>query len=212
MPLIEQPDCYVWNSYYVGPDETAGWTGECSDGLAHGEGTLTWRYGDSWVEPELRHSRDDRHQGSWFDPRAASPGLEVISHGSYVSGQREGSWVENRTGSGGETVSEGRYVNGQRHGLWVKRGTYGNGYGRVHDEGPYVNGQREGYWVEHFSTPTRVRIYEGPYVNGQRHGLWVFRHNYLGDESVQEARYVNGERETAWLPPDPFGLHGDGCP
>ena len=43
MALTNQPECYVWKSYFmvdVTP-ETLTWTGACSYGLAEGEGTLT---------------------------------------------------------------------------------------------------------------------------------------------------------------------------
>ena len=38
-----KPNCKVWNPQPQN-EETAFWSGECSDGKAHGKGGLTWRY------------------------------------------------------------------------------------------------------------------------------------------------------------------------
>ena len=43
--LANRPRCYVWNGYnFPNAIVTVIWTGECSGGLAHGEGTLTLKY------------------------------------------------------------------------------------------------------------------------------------------------------------------------
>ena len=136
--LANQPECYVWDDYHR-TDETMTWTEECSDGLAHGYGTLisvrgngkkpTKKSGNYAATGRLQYGKK---QGRWYEDWA--DGREY--RGPYVDGKRHGEWFLD-VGEG--WTWRGPYVDGKRHGRWgLSRG----GNATTVREEFYVNGER----------------------------------------------------------------------
>ena len=146
METVNQPGCYVWNPYPE-REETVTWTGDCSNGLASGVGTLEWRYRDA-------------------DGQAASSG----STGPLQNGKRADGHVTIRAADG--DVYEGTLLEGKRNGHWIQRFKDGEAEVLSVEEGPYVSDKRNGYWVLRSADGT---VSEGAFVDGKRHGRWVER-------------------------------------
>ena len=110
--LESHPGCYAWDNHYFA-DRTWTWTGECTDGLASGSGTLksVWGAVENEYTGLLRAGKRNDH---WV-LRSMDGGVQ---EGPYVDGKQHGRWVE-RDSDGG--VAEGPYVAGKRHGQWVGR-------------------------------------------------------------------------------------------
>ena len=155
MELSTQTGCYVWNPGIMAPDASVTWTDVCSNGLARGEGKLTWTRGSGGeVSTGTGLLQDGKQHGRWDLHLLGG----FVSEGAYVDGKEHGRWVM-RSGSG--TVSEGPYVNGKRHGHWVMRFESG-----MVSEGPFVDGKEHGRWVTRL--PGRLGlVFETMYVNGQ---------------------------------------------
>ena len=198
MALANQADCYVWNGW-LQKDESVTWSGACSRGFAHGEGSLRWVHGeDKKVLTGTGLLQAGKRHGPWVERWADGR----VSEGPYVAGKRHGPWVE-RLANG--DVWEGPYVAGKRHGPWVWRWPEGDVWegplvdGKMHghwvlrlsnggvEEGPYVDGKKHGHWVTRWPEGD---VSEGPYVAGKRHGHWVIR---WPDGRVSETRWLNGE-------------------
>ena len=183
--LKNQPECYVWNSD-LEKDETVTWSGECSDSLAHGGGTLIWNYTKDWGGTDTQvqqegtgYLRNGKHHGDWVyrDDRG------WVSEGPYVNGMQHGHWIRRYSERYAYSVEEGPYVDGKRHGNWVVRAQDGRKGG-----GSYVDGKMHGQWVD----PYPSGQWEGSYVDGKRHGHWVWRRL---DGTTETETYVNGHRQ-----------------
>ncbi len=85
LSLSNKANCIVFNPRPK-PEEQVTWTGECKNGKAHGEGTLTWRYVKN---------------GEW---------KEDIYSGSMMNGKHEGFSV---THFGNGDIFEGEYHEGR---------------------------------------------------------------------------------------------------
>ena len=131
--LANQPRCYVWDDYHQ-TDQTMTWTGECSDGLAHGEGTLTWVIGNG-KDVGTGRLQDGKRHGDWVERFADG----TVQEGPYVDGKMHGRWV--LRGADG-SIGEGPVVDGKMHGQWVIRWADGDV-----QEGPYVDDKKHGRWV-----------------------------------------------------------------
>ena len=134
MEVESQPECYVWN-LSLQTDESATWSGACSEGWAQGTGTLTW----TWVRDSEQQTsestgrlQDGRQQGDWVERFANGN----VSEGPYVEGQLHGDWVLRYANGNVET---GSYVEGERHGDWVLRYADGNVENRIYSYGVQVN-------------------------------------------------------------------------
>ncbi len=209
-PLADPPGCYVWIRGSR-PDQVE-WTGECSDAVAHGKGTLTfrreWTLGiDTWtMTGELR---DGKYEGHWVKRLTMQIEGNGFKEGPYVNGERNGHWVERWISNGNSWLEEGPYVNGERNGHWVERLTRSSGSVDI-DEGPYVNGLRHGYWDARSDEGVG---YVGPLVHGsfsaegtyyyddggRYQGQWdvLTRHGrgalYLANGDRYEGEWVNGK-------------------
>ena len=173
MELESHPRCYVWTSRLI-PAATVTWSAGCTDGLAQGTGTLTWK----WANGEYEVSgilRAGKQHGHWVLRDANG----TVAEGPYEDGEKTGRWIE-RFANG--NLGEGPYVNGMAHGRWVFR----LANGRV-QELPYVDGKKHGRWIERY---LNGQVNEGPWVDGKRHGRWVFR---SPDGSTETLTFVNGE-------------------
>ena len=155
MELESHPRCYVWTSRLI-PAATVTWSAGCTDGLAQGTGTLTWK----WANGEYEVSgilRAGKQHGHWVLRDANG----TVAEGPYEDGEKTGRWIE-RFANG--NLGEGPYVNGMAHGRWVFR----LANGRV-QELPYVDGKKHGRWIERY---LNGQVNEGPWVDGKRHGRW----------------------------------------
>ena len=176
--LASQAGCYVWNGHAL-PDASVTWSGACTDGLAHGDGSLTWVWGEDKkvVTMTGRLQAGQQHGGPWVERLWDGD----VYEGPYVEGQRHGHWVLRKANG---DVHEGPFVEGKKHGPWVERLWNGDVY-----EGPFVEGKQHGLWVIRFADGN---VWEGPFVEGKRHGPWVWR---WPDGRVEEESYVHGERQ-----------------
>ena len=200
MALTNQPECYVWKSYFMvnATTETLTWTGACSDGLAEGEGTLTYNYplfsDTTIIFEETGHLQNGRKHGEWVERgqrteegnNQPDPSGWRVSEGSYVLGIKHGQWVERSWRH--DWVSKGSYVNGKKHGQWVSR-TPWRGSEQV-KKITYANGVYHGPRIMRWSDGSTE---EGSFVNGKMHGRWVNRNP--DGTVVRESIYVNGERQ-----------------
>ena len=202
MELENQPGCYIWNNS-LGINESATWSGGCTNGLADGTGEIVWVSGSDRKNGSSNSGQLQRgkYHGQWVLRYANGD----VHEGYYVDGKRHGRWVlrsrytrtVNTKEYGQEeerrefilvVVEKGSYVDGKRHGWWVLR--------RQDDyveEGPYVDHKQHGRWVERHPDGS---VHEGPYVNGERHGRWVFQHH---GGSVFEGPYVNSLQQGQWV-------------
>ena len=200
LELSSQPSCHVWKSYPQ-EGENVSWSGECQDGLAQGEGTLTEEAGGVKTET-TGYLVDGKRQGRWT-VRLANGG---VLEGPFVDGKRHGRWTarspdgflevpyvdgkqrgQSTIRSANGDVHEGPYVDGKWQGRWTMRYANGNVY-----EGPYVDNKRQGRWTERTANGD---VSEGPYVDDKRHGRWTVRF-VKGD--VEEGPYVDGKRQGRW--------------
>ena len=191
MALTNHPECYVWNPD-LGKDETWIWTGACSDGLAEGEGTLTYNYpffsDTTIIFEETGHLQNGKKHGQWIKREQQTeegssqpdPSEWRVSEGSYVLGIKHGQWIERDWR--GDWMHEGSYVNGKKHGQWVTEGPWVV-------KNTYANGV---YHRPHFTRWSDGSTQEGSFVNGKMHGRWISRDS---DGTVRESTYVNGERQ-----------------
>ena len=213
--IQSQPGCYVWNKHYHS-DRTADWTGECSNGTAHGKGSFSLSEGSdhyACTASAAVFEYGEQH-GHWVSRYANG----TVTEGPYVAGEQHGYWVI-RYATG--TVTEGPYAAGKRHGHWVTR--WGGSLAGKVDEGPYVDGKRHGHWVFIWDGGVSEGLYvdgkrhghwvestggedetvsEGPYVDGKKHGHWVRRWHY---GEVDEGPYVDGEKHGRWVTRDENG-------
>ncbi len=83
--LANHPQCYIWDDYYY-EDQTVTWSGKRYGRLAHGDGTLTWTWGDDKLSHTGRLERGKK-QGRWVERGNAT------HEGPYVDGKPHGHWV-----------------------------------------------------------------------------------------------------------------------
>lgn len=94
MELADRPECYLWNGAPQ-DDETVTWSGECSNGLAHGVGRTTWYENhevSQMVETRLQDGRND----GWTVVRNFGGDAEE-REGCYVDGRSRGRWTRRLT-------------------------------------------------------------------------------------------------------------------
>ena len=141
LEISNQPGCHIWNKH-LAAGEGATWTGECSQGLAQGNGKLKTVW-DGTNEIQTEESagsfQDGIQQGQWVEHWVGW----YHEEGAYLDGERNGTWVLiDGSGSG----SKGPYRNGVKHGKWIEHRCYG-GELMSTEEGSYKNGERHGRWV-----------------------------------------------------------------
>ncbi len=173
--LAGRPGCYVFTFNFL-PGGSMTWAGECTDGLAHGMGTLTFTRNSSKTEYSGL-IQDGKRQGHFVRRR----GNGDVGEGPFVDGKPHGHWVIRQADG---DVWEGPRVSGKRQGRWVIRYADGDVW-----EGSYVDDKLHGHWV---NRQVDGDIYEGPYVDDKQHGRWILR---KANGSVREFTYVNGERQ-----------------
>ncbi len=105
--LDDQKRCFVWTR--GSGDETLTWTGKCKQGIAQGQGTLTYTWPEEHVagEGKLVNGKQD---GYWV--WRVSNGIK--EEGKYTHGQRIGRWRFTwPDGSTGEGAMLGDDLNGE---------------------------------------------------------------------------------------------------
>ena len=133
MEISNLAGCYLWNPFPQ-ENETVNWSGECSEGFAHGRGETTWYENGNVSGTDVGRRQGGRPEGLWV---LTYPGSR--SQGPYVNGERHGTWIIRwEDGDVGREV--GPYVNGERHGTWTGYDQSGNRLGTVR----YENGRRVG--------------------------------------------------------------------
>ena len=110
MEITNLPGCYLWNPFPA-DDETVMWSGECSEGFAHGRGETTWYQNDEVSETDVGLRQGGLSEGFWVisDPDGSR------SEGSFVDGLRHGVWTyfdEDGGELGTITWDNGRRVGG----------------------------------------------------------------------------------------------------
>ncbi len=211
MKLTNHVECYVLNPS-LAANQTAVWTGKCSSGLAHGEGTIHWTRTYSNDRKSTRRwsgqMQSGRLNGEWITYYGDG---SVRQRRLYRDGNQHGETIQ--YGKDGYISVRMQYKDGKLHGEAV--GYYGDGsvsrktqykddkkhgpfvaydnYGKVVTEGQFENDYEQGQWVYRLSW----RREEGPFVQGKKHGQWV---HYLTEGGVaRRGRYVNDERHGRWV-------------
>ena len=86
--LAGRPGCHVFMVNFE-PGDSATWTGECADGLAHGMGTLTFAQ-DGHKDAYTGLIQDGKRRG-YFVVHYASG---AVGEGAYVDGKAHGHWIQ----------------------------------------------------------------------------------------------------------------------
>ena len=160
MKLATPDNCHVWHDLAIHTKfdlsrmvhDKFSWTGECLGGLAIGQGDLDiqesassrWirittvlNKGRMWGTTHIRYWHGRNHSGSMEDHMRhgqwtrVSDKLGWLSRGPYVSGVRQGRWLERQPHTTWATVSEGQVKDGKREGFWITRDESGNVVGQT---------------------------------------------------------------------------------
>ena len=131
MKVQNKGDCYVWNWAPATEEKLKYWTGQCTGGLATGEGEALWKYKDDSVKGN-GELVDGKQHGNW-ELRWASGHKE---EGVFSNGEKTGRWV---TQWADGDVAIGPYVNGVEHGKWEIRHADGSIDDVVYDKGEEVS-------------------------------------------------------------------------
>jgi len=202
-PIEENADCAVWNDNPQ-PNETVSWTGLCVDGIAAGDGILTWHFlwDGEWKESTYSGrvvngryhgfgvqltSGGVRYEGDWRENLKHGYGVSVSPSGdSYDGNYRNG--VEHGYGRQvsveREDLYEGEFQNGERHGQGRAESADGGGS----YEGEWYEGRVHGQGVWSYSNGI---IYEGAFVDDERHG---YGKAVNSDGDGYEGEWANGRR------------------
>jgi len=177
------PGCFLWHYLWNPLDEDAvTWTGDCSDGLASGSGTMEVRrrgFGSGVGSASLLTGQlqNGKMQVLWTTLFVDGT---FFGEGLLVDGEAQGHWKEAMFDDG---VGEGPYVDDERNGRWTLRFSDGSVW-----EGPYVGDRKNGQWTERDADGWEDI---GPYVDGKRNGRWTLRH---ADGDVRYECYSNGDK------------------
>ena len=86
MELVDRPGCYLWNPAPQ-DNETVTWSGGCSNGLAQGDGRVTWYENDELSQIVEGRLQDGRRHGTWTEYDESGNELGTIR---YENGRRVG--------------------------------------------------------------------------------------------------------------------------
>ena len=129
MEISGRLGCYVWNPSPQ-PGETVTWTGECSGGVVHGTGVLTWA-SDGGEQVNTGRFQDGKANGHLVVHFANGD----VWEGPVIDYEQNDHWVIRRANG---RVEEGAFVDGERHGDWVFRNPNGDTSVRRFENGQFV--------------------------------------------------------------------------
>ena len=86
MELVDRPGCYLWNPAPQ-DNETVTWSGGCSNGLAQGNGRVSWFQNDELSQIVEGRLQDGRRHGTWTEYDESGNELGTIR---YENGRRVG--------------------------------------------------------------------------------------------------------------------------
>lgn len=214
--VVNRPECHVWVEANL--DQTATWSGECSEGYAQGRGTIGLTYGRLVPPTPDRTAHgllvDGRRQGNWLIRIAPERSWE----GPFVDGMKHGYWIEPRENG---RVSQGLMRRAKRHGDWVHRepdGTVTRGPWFSDHEGPLRVSLRHGIWtswspdgtVDRWSMirgseeGSRIRwepdgtVGRFSFAGGERHGLTIFCYPRPGTTLMRLEIHQNDELKATY--------------
>ena len=98
MRLADRNGCRVWQEEPLAGRASVTWSGECRNGQAHGNGTLTIAWHNLW------------HRGA-----------ESVQEGEMADGKKTGNWVLRHA----FLIERGEYKAGKRTGTWELHGANG---------------------------------------------------------------------------------------
>ena len=164
---------------FVLADDAGTYTGQWVDGVAQGQGSISWPSGASY-------------EGEWQAGMRTGQGTMHYDDGTVYVGE----FKENkREGQGRRTWPDGGYIDGewkdnQPHGKAVNyQGGDENNPEVNHYEGDYVEGKWEGYGIYTWASGAS---YEGEWKDGKYNGHGKLTYS---DESVFEGTFVDGEKD-----------------
>ena len=215
LELSNQAGCYLWVSDFD-PYKAWTWSGECSAGVAEGDGTLKWVWdvGDSLYVAEKHADKEEAfadESGSEVNPelRAGTPAL--FRDEPTCAGRAKGAscWMESSNQPGchvwnthlhvDATVTwTGDCVEGMAQGQGTVNWAWNGGKKMREDTGHLVDGRYHGRWKYRDADGN---VWEGPYEQGKPHGKWSINWaDENGDltRSYVEGPYVNGKQLGLW--------------
>lgn len=178
MEVRNQPGCFVWADTDW-PEQEFQWFGECSEGLAQGQGTLVM-----WLQLDLSFM-----VLSFF---------ESEQEGMVVKGRRQGDWSARSLFGKREERS---YVLGFRHGLWEIH--HRNG---TTEEVPYQLGRHSDFPILRDADGERIlNSWERPLTEDWPYdGSSPYRHGMRrvtgADGEIENQFFVENSRVIAWRP------------
>ena len=156
--------CYVGKSVYVGAEK---------DGEPHGQGTMTWNYGE--------------YDGEWKDGEQHGHGTLYYSNGSimYVGEWKNGN--QHGQGTYNDLVG-GKYVGKWGNGVKLGQGTY-----TYHIGGKYVGEWKGDKHGQGTYTYPDGHTFIGQWVKGKKHGQGAMYWGPPHDEQKKPYKTLEGE-------------------
>ena len=171
-------------------DNSFVYEGEWEDGLANGQGTMTWESGTVYEGEFAGGKRSGQGTMTWADG--------AVYEGEWVNGLRNGQGTYTKTNGYyyGRRDYVGQWENDQRNGQGTMTWTNGNVY-----EGEWKDGIRSGQGT---ITSVKGEVYEGEWKDDQRNGQGTM--TYAKDDQYKRRNYIgqwengkqNGEGTMTW--------------
>jgi hypothetical protein len=112
-----RPGCFFWNPV-LGKDETVTWAGECKNGIAQGDGTLTFVWGGDNRAIDEGTISNGKQEGRWILRVSIGGAEENVEEGNYKDGKRAGRWLIHWADG---SVGEGAMIGDDMDGEWTVR-------------------------------------------------------------------------------------------
>ena len=135
------------------------------NGSIHGPFTL-WDNGVRVLDKSYVDGIEHGAFLAWWTPEEAGAPFVKMQEGTYISGEREGVWIE--WYPNGRVRNQGNYFQGMMHGTFFWWDIAGNQVGTVRMH------MGTGWWTEWYESGD-VRA-EGEYLSGEKHGKWTVYH------------------------------------
>ena len=170
MELADRPGCYLWNRSPL-EHVTVTWNRGCLNGLAQGDGRITW-----FQNGELIQTWETRLEDGYPDGPSVvryHTGDHGRGEGAFVSGERTGTWTYFWEDGRDDNVARevGPYVNGERHGTWTGYDASGNVVGTLRFENGTQVSRSDGPVVWNQPSDSRFRSGMDALPPGAKHQL-----------------------------------------